>query len=224
MNKRHELGSGALTFGRETSVFINCPFDSEYRPIFDAIVFSSLCCGFLPRCALETGSVSKPRMDRICNALIESKYSVHDLSRCRGEGDLNLARFNMPLELGIAMSQSRQSASDTNSHDWLVLVPSDHIYARYISDLAGYDPVEYDGSPTTAVPGVMAWLATRPDAVQTPTPQEVLAALPEFTGARLALCEAWCDQVPWVDVLTLGLDIGRGCGLIPNVDAGPNTV
>ena len=44
-------------------------------------------------------------MDRITRAILSSKYSIHDLCRCRGEGDANLARFNMPLELGVSMAQ-----------------------------------------------------------------------------------------------------------------------
>lgn len=46
-------------------------------------------------------------------AIRGSKYSVHDLSRCRGEGDENLARFNMPLELGMAMAERFSERSAT---------------------------------------------------------------------------------------------------------------
>ena len=52
-----------------------------------------------------------------------SQYSIHDLSRYRGQGDANLARFNMPLELGFAMARRFM---DEASHDWLVLVPEGH--------------------------------------------------------------------------------------------------
>src|SRR6186997_348579 len=86
----------------ETSVFLNCPFDEMYEDLRDAIVFSAMCCGFIPRIANESGAVAIPRIERICTALHGSFYSIHDLSRCEGEGDQNLARFNMPLELGIA--------------------------------------------------------------------------------------------------------------------------
>lgn len=30
----------------ENSVFINCPFDPEYWPLFEAIVFAAYDCGF----------------------------------------------------------------------------------------------------------------------------------------------------------------------------------
>ena len=34
-------------------MFINCPFDAQYKPFFEAIVFAIFHCGFRPRCALE---------------------------------------------------------------------------------------------------------------------------------------------------------------------------
>jgi len=35
------------------SVFINCPFDRQYQPLLDAIVFCVVACGSEPRCTLE---------------------------------------------------------------------------------------------------------------------------------------------------------------------------
>lgn len=72
---------------REHSVFINCPFDKEFEPLMDSIIFSIVCCGFFPRSSLENGSVSISRIDRIKWTISNSKYSIHDLSKCRGEGD-----------------------------------------------------------------------------------------------------------------------------------------
>jgi hypothetical protein len=146
-----------------------------------------------------------------------SKYSIHDLSRCRGEGDANFARFNMPLELGMAMTEQFRTGGDGQEHDWLLLVPTGHIYKTFISDLAGYDPTEYDGTIRGVVSSTMSWLATRPDAVQTPTPQDVLDALPMFQEARANLCKAWCDVVPWADLLTAAMQVGQEARLIEPV-------
>ena len=117
---REQFGRGNLAVDPGTSVFINCPYDAGFSPLFDAIVFASTCCGFLPRSALESGTVAEPRMDRIVRAVFSSKYSIHDLSRCRGEGTDNLARFNMPLELGIAMARRFASQNESERHDWLI--------------------------------------------------------------------------------------------------------
>jgi len=45
---REHFGQGRLALDPDRSVFINCPFDAEYGPTFDAIVFSVACCGFIP--------------------------------------------------------------------------------------------------------------------------------------------------------------------------------
>ena len=118
---RKHFGSGDLAATPDSSVFINCPFDAQYTELFDAIVFATTCCGFLARSALESGTVAEPRMTRIAKALLSSKYSIHDLSRCTGQGGENFARFNMPLELGIAMG--RRISEGEDAHDWLILVP-----------------------------------------------------------------------------------------------------
>ena len=35
------------------NVFINCPFDNQYKPIFDSLVFAIHDCGYIARCAKE---------------------------------------------------------------------------------------------------------------------------------------------------------------------------
>ncbi len=203
---RVHFGQGKLTTEPSKAVFINCPYDSEFEPIFDAIVFATVCCGFIPRSALESGSVAEPRIERIIKAIFSSKYSIHDLSRCKGEGSGQLARFNMPLELGIAMARRSMTSESHLMHDWLALVPEGHQYAKFVSDLAGFDPLQYDGRADSVVPAVMSWLATRPDAVRTPSPKSVLDALPKFTAKKSELREEWNDNIPWADLVLAALD------------------
>jgi hypothetical protein len=203
---RKHFGHGDLKAAPAKSVFINCPFDREFAPLFDAIVFATVCCGFLPRSALESGTVAEPRMERITRAVFASKYSIHDLSRCKGEGDQHLARFNMPLELGIAMALRYAQTRKTHKHDWLLLVPRGHVYARFISDLAGFDPFAYDGTVTSLAPKVMAWLATTPDAIRTPNAQDLLAALPAFIERKDELKRQWGDEIPWADMVLAARD------------------
>lgn len=215
-SERVHFGAGQLGASRHMSVFINCPFDKDYLPIFDAVVFATVCCGFLPRCAIESGCTAVPRMDRITQAILASKYSIHDLCRCRGEGDANLARFNMPLELGVSMAQ-RFGPNGVQAHDWLLLVPKGSEYVRFVSDLAGFDPKQHDGTLSTVVPAVMSWLATRPDAIKVPTPRAVLGALPSFQSARAALNDEWAGEPPWGDVVLLAMHVAQEHGLVPAV-------
>jgi hypothetical protein len=183
------------------SVFINCPFDDEYRPVMDAIVFSTVCCGFLPRSALESGSVAIPRMERIARCVLSSRYSIHDLSRCKGEGDDNLARLNMPLELGIAMGRSLSAKTVDEEHEWLLLVPKGHSYMQFASDLAGYDAKQYEVTPESVVPAVMSWLMTRFNASPGATPKRVLEMLPRFAATKSQLEIEWAMDIPWRELI-----------------------
>ena len=164
----------------------------------------------MPRSALESGTVSEPRLARITRAMFDSRYSIHDLSRCTGEGDENFARFNMPLELGIAMA--RRFAGTAPGHDWLVLVPKGHAYLRFISDLAAYDPATHDGSIESVTVGVSAWLATREGAVPPITPKDILAALPDFQAKKHELAKAWHQYPPWPDVVLAAIEVARAIG------------
>ncbi len=204
---RPRFGEGDLALDPSKSVFINCPFDADYAPLFDAIVFSAVCCGFMPRSALESGTVSEPRLHRILRAMFNSKYSIHDLSRCVGEGSGNTARFNMPLELGMAMARRFLDGGD--GHDWLVLVPKGHAYTRFVSDLAGYDPVSHNGSIPGVVMAVMSWLAIRVDAEPLAEHQEVLQLLPAFQQSKAALDESWNGYAPWADIVMAAVKVAR---------------
>ncbi len=186
------------------SVFINCPFDAEYEPLFRTLILACAASGFTPRSALESGSVATPRLDRILDSLFSSKYSIHDLSRCRGEGESSLARFNMPLELGMAMARHHLSPAD---HDWAVFVPAESPYQRYVSDLAGIDPLRHDGTPATVMRRAMSWLAMRPDAVAgTPSPNQVLQISDGFAERWRLLRADWGDDVPWKHVVQAAIE------------------
>src|SRR5947207_9896562 len=90
------------------SVFINCPFDKQYQPIFDAIVFCIAACGFVPRCTLELTDAGEVRIENIYRLIAQCNHSIHDISRTEVEDQpYRLPRFNMPLELGIFLGAKR---------------------------------------------------------------------------------------------------------------------
>jgi len=63
----------------DTNVFVNCPFDDEYRPLLRAIVFTVLACGFTPRSALEERDAGVIRLEKIKRLITESRLSIHDI-------------------------------------------------------------------------------------------------------------------------------------------------
>ena len=92
------------------SVFINCPFDLEYKPLFNAVVFTVFDCGFLARCTLEEEDASQVSIEKIYNIISSCKYSIHDISRTEINPETELPRFNMPLELGIFLGTKKFGA------------------------------------------------------------------------------------------------------------------
>src|SRR5205823_1618904 len=71
-----------------TSVFINCPFDSEYQPIFEAIVFCVAECGFVPRCTLELTDAGEVRIENIYRLIAQCNHSIHDISQTEVEDQI----------------------------------------------------------------------------------------------------------------------------------------
>ena len=88
-------------------LFINCPFSDDYKSFFEAIVFTTIFCGFYPRCAQESDDNSKNRLDKICDIIEDCEFGFHDISKVELDHDTSLPRFNMPLELGLFLAAKR---------------------------------------------------------------------------------------------------------------------
>ena len=87
--------------GYNDNVFINCPFDTPYKPLFWAIIFTIQDCAFTARCAQEEDNAGEVRITKIIKIIDECRYGIHDISKADLDATTQLARFNMPLELGI---------------------------------------------------------------------------------------------------------------------------
>lgn len=85
----------------EDNVFINCPFDSEYRAIFYALVFAVHDCGYIARCALEIDDSGIVRIQKIEQIIADCRFGIHDICRVEADPQTQLPGFNMPLELGL---------------------------------------------------------------------------------------------------------------------------
>ena len=119
----------------EYGVFVNCPFDAEYRPLFRAIVFAIHDCGFAARSALEVTDASQVRIDKISAIIASSKFGLHDISRTELDSATGLPRFNMPLELGLFLGAKRfgtgkQKAEDL-PHSRRRAVPISEVHLRH---------------------------------------------------------------------------------------------
>lgn len=144
------------------NVFINCPFDGDYEPIFQAIVFTLQDLGFRPRTALERLDSGELRLAKIRELISTSQYSIHDLSRTNLDSVTALPRFNMPLELGIDLG-CRWYAMDRADKRMLILDSERYRYQTYISDIAGQDIQAHENTPAGAILQVRRWLRSSTD-------------------------------------------------------------
>jgi hypothetical protein len=127
---------------QQYQVFLNYPFDEDAESLSMALHFAVVAAGLLPVCAMDMTSPDKPRLSMLVDAITSCQYSAHDLSRCTGEGNGNLARFNMPVEMGMALFHALHNQS--SSHRCAFFVTGQHDYKRFASDLSGLDPYFYD--------------------------------------------------------------------------------
>jgi hypothetical protein len=148
----------------QKSVFVNCPFDGKYKRIFDAIIFAVFDCGFVPRCAREAQHISY-RLPRIIEIMRQCRYGIHDLSRASIDRKTRLARFNMPLELGIFLGAMEFGAKKQKEKTFMVLDRDRSRYQKFISDLNGVDPKAHGGDPETAITKVRNWLNDLSDVI-----------------------------------------------------------
>jgi len=145
---------------KSNHVFINCPFDSVYRPIFNAIIFSIYDLGFVARCALEEDDAADFRLSKIERIIEECKFAIHDLSAVTLDTETKLPRFNMPLELGLFLGCKR-FGSEAQAKKRCVILDSDpYRYRMFISDISGQDIRSHAGEPERAIREVRDWLRT----------------------------------------------------------------
>ena len=69
----------------EKNIFVNCPFDDDYRQLLVGIVFTIMYFGYKPRLSLERADSAESRVDKILGLIKESKFGIHDLSRWSGQ-------------------------------------------------------------------------------------------------------------------------------------------
>lgn len=145
----------------EKSVFINCPFDNDYRALLHTLVFTIRASGFIPRCALEADDASEIRVLKILRIINECAFGIHDLSRTELSAQTQLPRFNMPFELGLDFALCHISRDLPSAKSLLVLDSEPFRYQSFISDLAGVDIKAHRNDSLRVIQFVNDWLRTQ---------------------------------------------------------------
>lgn len=144
----------------EKSVFINCPFDEEYRQLLMSIIFTTKYLGFTPHLTLEKADSSSTRLTTIVEYIENSKFGIHDLSRLLATDEGEYARLNMPFELGIDYGCKKFKKGRAASKKILVLEKERYRYQKALSDLSGSDIKHHGGEPIELTRAVRDWFVT----------------------------------------------------------------
>src|ERR1044071_1167385 len=170
---------------RADSVFINCPFDQKFWPLFEALAFGVLACGFQPRSALEASDSGDVRLDKILRLIDESRFAIHDLSRVELDHDSGLPRFNMPFELGLDIGHRRFSR---RAKKILILDREKYRYQKYLSDISGQDIRAHQDTPDLILKHVRDWLRTESGRSSIPGDQSIRVKFKQFSDALPRIC------------------------------------
>ena len=132
---------------RIDSVFLNIPYDREFEDLYLAYIVGLTQLGL--RVNATFAVPNQGRLETIIGMIEESKYSVHDLSRI--QLSKGIPRFNMPVELGLALYRSHVTRG---KHRVYVFEAKHYRTQRSTSDINGIDPQIHHGN----VKGIMAGL------------------------------------------------------------------
>ena len=172
------------------NVFVNCPFDPDYAPVFDAVVFAVHDAGFVARCALEEDDSARVRVEKIYDVIGACRLGVHDVSRTELDPALGLPRFNMPLELGVFLGARRYGRGRQRDKRALILDRERFRYQAYLSDLSGQDIRAHGDDPVRAIRAVRDWLSQfAPEDVMLPGARKMAARYGLFLTDLPAILE-----------------------------------
>lgn len=191
----------------EQNVFINCPFDEAYAPIFEAIVFAVNDAGFRPKCARERLDSSQVRLQKIFDLIASSRYSIHDLSRTALDDATALPRFNMPLELGVDLGCKAYNL-DCSDKSLLIFDSEPYRFQKFVSDIGGQDIHQHGNNARIAVTRVRNWLRTESGRSDIPGGLAIYARYEAFRGDLPKICadlQLDVDSLTFADFLyTIG--------------------
>jgi len=173
------------------NVFINCPFDDDYLPLMEALIFAVHDCGFIARSALESEDSGEVRIVKIARIIRDCRLGIHDISRTESGPESGLPRFNMPLELGLFLGAMRFGNKNDKQKSCLILDRAQYRYQRFCSDIAGQDIRDHGLKPENAIKIVRNWLRnlTRNTSVSIPGGSVIIGRYELFQAQLPLLCD-----------------------------------
>ena len=169
--------------GFETNVFVNCPFDDQYRPILRPIIFVIVDLGMTPRITTESLNSGKARIGKILKLIEELKYAIHDLSRLQAEQAGEYYRMNMPFELGVDVGCQLFGQGNLADKRCLILEAERYRYQAALSDMSNSDIEAHRNEPELAAKHVRNWLNNEAR-LRAPGPKRIWSRFEDFMAAN----------------------------------------
>jgi len=144
----------------DKNIFVNCPFDDDYRQLLVGIIFTIIYFGYNPRLSLERADSGESRIEKILSLIKESKFGIHDLSRIVSSDSDEHYRMNMPFELGIDYGCQKLKGGKWSRKKILILEKERYRFQKAISDLSGSDIKNHNDEVDKAICAVRDWLVT----------------------------------------------------------------
>jgi hypothetical protein len=151
------------------AVFLNIPYDDEFKELYLAYIVGLYQLGLEPQIAAGIPGGER-RLDRILALIQSCRYSIHDLSRVEVSATPpSTPRFNMPLELGLTITWAKLHPK---RHTWFLWESTPRRIQKSMSDLDGTDAYIHSGTPQ----GTMSELRNAFLGVRAPSVSKMLDA------------------------------------------------
>jgi hypothetical protein len=151
---------------RIASVFLNIPYDERFENLYLAYVVGLIQLGLRVNAAVA--APNQGRLATIIKLIDRSDFSIHDLSRI--ETSSGVPRFNMPVELGLALYRSHVTRG---KHRVFIFEGKRFRAQRSTSDVNGIDPQIHRGTAKGLMAGLRNILRQPGDVTTVP---EMLAS------------------------------------------------
>jgi hypothetical protein len=169
------------------NVFINCPIDSNYDPLFHAMVFTIYLLGFRARCSREENDSGNIRLGKIIKIITACKFGIHDISRTEPDKH-GLPRFNMPFELGIDLGIRRSGNIRCKKKVHLILDRTAYRYQQFLSDIGGQDIDAHHNKQNKIIVNVRDWLRSATKAKDMPSGKIIYGEYKRFLRDLPQIC------------------------------------
>ena len=174
---------------KKSDIFINCPFDRDYQPVLQAILFTTIHCGFRPRVTLECNDSGRVRFEKLLDIIAQCRYGIHDLSRTELDDENKLPRFNMPFELGVFLGARYLGEERFRSKKCLILDHEPYRYQKFLSDVAGQDIKAHGSTVNRAIKVVRDWLSPSVPRIPLPGPALIQRDYQQFLDQMPDICQ-----------------------------------